>query len=615
MYDLDFHSQKALALLQRAKVFLSFLLLVSDCCSNSLFSSSTTGTFTPLQACNGKKLGVTRIKLNKKSSLLRAGLSYGALSAGSDIASQLLCEKRELKYLSVLQDHPENAKLLLGCNADTPAVALAPQLSLPVSTSTRDEGRARAAGASTGATAKSSRLAQVTGAGGLPALKDGQPSPGCAPVPSTSFGTVYRTNYSRVLPTNPCFLVSHKGRGKGKSKSKSYVECESKQIKQADHLVWAPQRSTDIMMRPVDCSSSTLTTASASATTKMPLEDVLSTPAVVCATVPAKNTLITPEKELDLARTLRWGFVGASLTGPYYRVAYEVVERFWKSEIVFGTNNLLKYGKLQLVLKNLSQQFLVNPVFLAIFFTYSSIVEDFCTNGNANAGQEGSRAKSSATGTTAPDHTTFDAALLLDHEFPFHLTDACKSKIDEKLSNQWPEACKKSIVFWGFVDLITYQLPMKNRVYFASACGALWTTFLSFLDNGKKADGMEEFSSRSSADREQLQQISDGEFWPEEQEQLLGLGGETLYAVRAREEPDFTSKPFLKTNSVVGFGKGSKWDELLLRGLDVSEDGAQNQPSSPILSPANSASSSSTIGTDELALAAKSNRFWLDEDE
>ncbi|CAD7946576.1 unnamed protein product [Amoebophrya sp. A25] len=394
----------------------------------------------------------------KKSSFFRAGLSYGCLSAGSDIMSQLLCEKKKLRHFSFLRkdmpgtapggdSHAAKSKTnyfipTTSCVSKQRTLVLEQKMDnimdlsnfnssnyydpIPPSASRRSTSPCTVASATDGSMTLDRKEPTIPG------------------------GKLYSTNLSRVLSTAPGTILANKGGWKGK---RGVVECEGRRDAMPGAFTWTTPTSASAASSFLYLGGSSTGAATGAVSPSPPISCATASPAISTSLAAVK------EKEFDVSRTLRWGFIGASLTGPYYKAAYEMVEKFWKSEAFVGLNKNLK---LQLLLKNLSQQLIINPVFLAIFFTYSSIVEDFC-----KSDYEKERIGSSG------------------FESLFSLSNTCSEKIDDKLQNVWPEACLKAMVFWGFVDLITYQLPVGNRVYFASACGAVWTTFLSFLDNKK----------------------------------------------------------------------------------------------------------------------------------
>ena len=148
---------------------------------------------------------------------------------------------------------------------------------------------------------------------------------------------------------------------------------------------------------------------------------------------------------LDWRRTLRFFLLGLTADGPFWHTGFGLVERVYGPSLSVSGRVLWRV----LIQKTLCAQFLLNPPYLIILFTYLGALE----------------------GKTSP-------RALAAH-----------------VGAQVPPALKGGMAFWSVANAVNFRfVPPSRRVLFSGVAGALWSTYFSWLTK-RVADRLEKKSA------------------------------------------------------------------------------------------------------------------------
>lgn len=137
------------------------------------------------------------------------------------------------------------------------------------------------------------------------------------------------------------------------------------------------------------------------------------------------------ESSWDVARTIRWGFAGLTLHGPYNLCAFRLIDRHFGMAASFTT----------VARKTAFVQATVFPCYLALLFSYLPILEG--------------------------------------------VRD--RRQICQRVQQRVPKAFAGGCFFWPVVNTLNFGVvPPPMRILFVASCGTIWNCFLSYID---KSDG------------------------------------------------------------------------------------------------------------------------------
>eukprot|EP00656_Telonema_subtile_P056803 TRINITY_DN9175_c0_g1_i1.p1 TRINITY_DN9175_c0_g1~~TRINITY_DN9175_c0_g1_i1.p1 ORF type:complete len:221 (-),score=39.89 TRINITY_DN9175_c0_g1_i1:111-773(-) len=148
----------------------------------------------------------------------------------------------------------------------------------------------------------------------------------------------------------------------------------------------------------------------------------------------ALETSFFQHSPLDWQRTVRFGIVGVTLHGPYFQRGFAKVDSMFGASLNKAGQPL--WGVVSK--KVLVTQLALNPPFMVLLFGWMGLLE-----GRA---------------------------------WPGEVLDNIQAK--------WPSAFWAGNVFWPCANLVNFVfLRPQHRVAYVAGCGAMWNTYVSWLNN------------------------------------------------------------------------------------------------------------------------------------
>lgn len=136
-------------------------------------------------------------------------------------------------------------------------------------------------------------------------------------------------------------------------------------------------------------------------------------------------------------RTLRFALVGATCHGPYFNFGFGWVDRQFGAPI--GPDGSVLW--LTLVKKTATTQFVLNPPYMVILFAWMGFLE-------------GRRSVSA---------------------------------ICDNVRRKFPSAFWAGNLFWPIANFLNFRfLGPQHRVAYVAACGALWNTYISWMNQKRE---------------------------------------------------------------------------------------------------------------------------------
>lgn len=144
----------------------------------------------------------------------------------------------------------------------------------------------------------------------------------------------------------------------------------------------------------------------------------------------------------DWHRTLRLAIWGLCITGPFNCIWYQFLERYINSYDIITTS----FARMAL------DQFIIAPIFLALFFAYNVFLEE-----NSNAGLQ-------------PAKSLFSRGW--------------KQQLRTKMRQNYWDVLKSNWKVWPLVQCLNFSIvPLQYRLIFVNIVALGWNAYLSVATN------------------------------------------------------------------------------------------------------------------------------------